>query len=64
MRTADEESGVTETPLAALSEAELRPSEADLAGINAAFRGGGVASLVVGFVEIANPTRSRASPVV
>ncbi|GIT41706.1 MAG: hypothetical protein Ct9H300mP10_07160 [Methanobacteriota archaeon] len=39
MQTADEEIGLTETPLSALSEAELRPSEADLAGINAAFRG-------------------------
>jgi len=39
MQTADEEIGLTETPLSALSEAELRPSEAELASINAAFRG-------------------------
>ena len=39
MQTADEALGLTETPLSALSEAELRPSEAELAGINAAFRG-------------------------
>ena len=39
MQTADEEIGLTETPLSALSEVELRPSEADLAGVNAIFRG-------------------------
>ena len=39
MQTADEELGLTETPLSALSESEMRPSEAELASINAAFRG-------------------------
>ena len=39
MQTADEALGLTETPLSALSEAELRPSEAELASINASFCG-------------------------
>jgi len=39
MQTADEGLGLTETSLSALSESEMRPSEAELASINAAFRG-------------------------
>ena len=38
MKSADEALGLTETPLVDLSDAELRPSEQALAGINDSFR--------------------------
>ena len=38
MKTADEQLGLTETPLVDLDEAQLRPSEAALAELNASFR--------------------------